>query len=311
MELESPPPPPLPPSFGEQSSESFSWTEDSDSEEVSADEELEADEDYEESSEAPVPMRRAIVPEKRPAAPLAGAPSATAGFSKGMLAGAAGILTLIGFALGVVVGRYAFPAHSSAPTPAAVAGAEAPKEAAGAEPETSPDSPDGSAGSGKTPKTAEQPSPDVPMARLSGRILYHDKDPNAPAVGDDGASVVVFPSGKSPNEKVEILGLRPQDINLQNRPGRDQVLKWEGAVGTVDRQGSFALGVKKPRGYYVLVISANVRRESDHPILQDDLSVLSNFFADPNALIGDRAYALFFKQLDLQQPTSVVYTLEP
>jgi hypothetical protein len=116
-------------------------------------------------------------------------------------------------------------------------------------------------------------------------IRYRAGDEEKP---DEGSIVIAAPADNKPQQKIESLGLRPADRNLQNRPGVDQLRQNGGALTYVDVDGQFKLELENPGSYYLFVISRNTGRPADKKLWPDDQAILSSYFADPDNLIGDR-----------------------
>jgi len=95
---------------------------------------------------------------------------------------------------------------------------------------------------------------------------------------DDGAAVIVMPRDLRPEQKVEMLGLRPQDPPPdEDHAGLRTIRGLGGDYARTDPEGRFQLRVPDRGHYFVLVISAHVG-QSDQEQSKAVLAQIGRFF---------------------------------
>lgn len=111
-------------------------------------------------------------------------------------------------------------------------------------------------GRGLAPQAAKEDL--VPQACLiSGMVAIQNA--TGETTPDDGATVMIVPRDLRPEQKVEILGLRPQDPPPENEHAGLQTIRGLGGdYARTDREGRFQLRVPDRGDYFVLAISAHV-----------------------------------------------------
>lgn len=129
---------------------------------------------------------------------------------------------------------------------------------------------------------------------LTGAIRFKKGDGVA---ADSGAIVLVMPADQNPDQKIEVLGLRPEDADLKHRPGREQLARIGGQFGQVEPDGGFRLQMPQPGQYFVLVVSRNATRPANANVFPDELAILRRYFADAETLLGKREYLLITREL--------------
>jgi hypothetical protein len=191
------------------------------------------------------------------------------------LAVGAVVLLLVAFGIGILVGRYAFPATGGdkpvSAKPLKAAALEAPAA-----------------------KIAGVP---VGVARVSSEFeiagkLEVQNDPARPAVPDIGATVIAFPANTTPpaEKKIPLAGLRPGDA--ANGPGRVALEAIGGRLATVDADGSFNIPLAAEGAFWVLVLSKNSPRSANTKLFQSEVETLGTYFEDVSSLLGKNDYLL-------------------
>jgi hypothetical protein len=131
--------------------------------------------------------------------------------------------------------------------------------------------------------------------RITGRLFYSNNNRELP---DEGAVVIVLPSGAQPGEKVQVEELRP-DIPLpgQRHPGLTAIHELGGAYARADALGTFSLQVSQPGPYYVLFVSRHVTRRPGETIPMEHLAQMGRYFLLPSDLIGEQQYRWTSEQI--------------
>lgn len=95
---------------------------------------------------------------------------------------------------------------------------------------------------------------------------------------DDGSAVMVVPRDLHPEQKVEMVGLRPQDTPPdENHAGLQAIYGLGGDYARTDLEGRFQLHVPDRGSYFLLVISAHVSQaDKDQP--KSTLAQIGRFF---------------------------------
>lgn len=97
-------------------------------------------------------------------------------------------------------------------------------------------------------------------------------------VPDDGAAVIVVPRDLRPEQKVETVGLRPQDTPPdENHAGLQTIRGLGGDYARTDPEGRFQLRVPDRGPYFLLVISAHVSQR-DQEQSKTTLAQIGRFF---------------------------------
>lgn len=177
-------------------------------------------------------------------------------------------LLLVAFGLGVLVGRYAWPAS----------GVESPSTA---------------------PAAVEQPAADeksllaeaaaAHRAALTGRVTY-SRGPEAGSAADVGATVIALRHDSHPasDNKIPFVGLRPAD---ENHPEAVQRLSdYGGGFAVVGADGAFRLASLQPGGYLLLIVSKHIVDNDGPTVTKVDEQRLAKYFADVRGLVGRRAF---------------------
>lgn len=186
-----------------------------------------------------------------------------------MAAGAVALL-LVAFGIGILVGRYAFPAGTSDK-------GTSPKPAKAAKPIEHEK--DGNAnGAVHAPALVHE-------FRLNGKIEVQN-DPARPAASDLGASVIAFPANSPPpsGQKIPSAGLRPGDG--WTGPGKEGLERIGGHVAAVRGDGTFEIPLDREGTYWVLILSKNSPRSANTKLFQSEMETLGNYFEDVASLLG-------------------------
>ncbi len=111
---------------------------------------------------------------------------------------------------------------------------------------------------------------------ISGMVAIEDAmGGTAP---DDGAAVIVVPRDLHPEQKAEIVGLRPQDTPPdENHAGLQTIYGLGGDYARTDLEGRFQLRVPDRGSYFLLVISAHVSQD-DKEQSKSTLAQIGRFF---------------------------------
>ena len=199
-------------------------------------------------------------------------------------------LLLVAFGIGILVGRYAFPATgsdkpvSAKPQKAAVREAPAAKLAA-------------------APAAMAVASSEYEIA---GKIEVQN-DPARPAVPDIGAMVIAFPANVTPaaDKKIPLAGLRPGDA--ANGPGRAALEKIGGRLAAVGADGSFKIPVATEGAFWVLMLSKNSPRSANTKLFQSEVETLGTYFDDVSSLLGKNDYLLVSRTAKSNATSPIVH----
>jgi phage FluMu protein Com len=125
--------------------------------------------------------------------------------------------------------------------------------------------------------------------QVSGSVVFRDRRKEASP--DDGAVVILLPQDARPDEKAEVLGLRPDDPTPDSEhPALAAIRSLGGDYARADSQGRFKLRVSDSGPYYVLFISRNTKRKTGETFKTADLAQLGRYFSDAAGLIGESRY---------------------
>lgn len=124
---------------------------------------------------------------------------------------------------------------------------------------------------------------------LDGRILWTPSP--GTSSGDASATFVALPQDRIPHSALPIAGLQPGGENNTDTQASVAAIRAIGGVFTrAESDGTLAAVLPQEGRYYLLIISRNVTRPEDQPILALDLAQMKQYFADPEGLIGGRKY---------------------
>lgn len=132
------------------------------------------------------------------------------------------------------------------------------------------------------------PGPDKPVdpvapSVVSGRITYKSGDGTSQA--DRGARILAFPSERSGEAKLSVVGFRPADSAADARVAGAGLQALGGGLATANDAGLYELPV--PAGsYHLLILSHFQSRETDQPPAPELLKLLSAYFDKPEDLLG-------------------------
>jgi len=129
----------------------------------------------------------------------------------------------------------------------------------------------------------DKPADPVAPSVVSGRITYKSSDGTSQA--DRGARILAFPSERSGEAKLSIVGFRPADSAADARVAGAGLQALGGGLATANDSGQYELSV--PAGsYHLLILSHFQSRETDSPPAPELLKLLSVYFDKPEDLLG-------------------------
>jgi hypothetical protein len=134
---------------------------------------------------------------------------------------------------------------------------------------------DGPTNSGKT-------APSSVDNELTGRITFKTKEGESQP--DRGARILVFPSQRSGEVKLSVVGFRPGDLQTDQLVADAAIKALGGASATTDERGAFRVPVEAGT-YRVLVLSHFQLREGTNVEPELD-KLLSEYFDKPGNLLG-------------------------
>lgn len=145
----------------------------------------------------------------------------------------------------------------------------------------------GAATSGPRVSPEEDNTPRV----VRGTLTY--KDENNRAQPDAGSVVILVPqdSRPAPGEKVDVVGLRPDDpLPEADHPGLQRIAVMGGAYARTDAEGDFRLQVPRRGQYFMLIISGNRLRSGGATLNKEHLAQMGRYFVPATELIGQRRF---------------------
>ena len=124
---------------------------------------------------------------------------------------------------------------------------------------------------------------------LEGRILWTPSP--GKSSGDELACFIALPQDRIPQSSLPITGLRPGSQHSADTQASVVAIRGLGGVfSQAEIDGTLAAVLPREGRYYVLMISKNVKRSENQPILDEDLVQMKQYFAEPEALIGASKY---------------------
>jgi hypothetical protein len=130
-------------------------------------------------------------------------------------------------------------------------------------------------GRGFSPK-AELENAGPQTCLISGVVAIEDA--TGETAPDDGAAVMVVPRDLRPEQKAEIVGLRPQDTPPdENHAGLQTIYGLGGDYARTELEGRFQLRVPDRGNHFLLVISAHVSQD-DKEQPKSTLAQIGRFF---------------------------------
>ena len=123
---------------------------------------------------------------------------------------------------------------------------------------------------------------------ISGMVAVQDDGGDTSA--DVGAVAIVVPRDVRPEQKADIVGLRPQDTYpVEGHLGLRAITSIGGDYTRADDEGRFELRVPDRGSYFLLVISASARRRGDDQP-KTTLAQIGRFFQLTSNLFEGYAY---------------------
>lgn len=123
---------------------------------------------------------------------------------------------------------------------------------------------------------AEREDAEPQACVISGVVAVEDA--TGQTKPDDGATMLVVPRDMHPEQKVEIVGLRPQDPPPdENHAGLQAIHRLGGDCVRTGPEGRFQLRVPDRGSYFLLVISAHVSQD-EKELAKSTLAQIGRFF---------------------------------
>lgn len=162
---------------------------------------------------------------------------------------------------------------------------------------------------GQPKASGPRPEPRGEPVPLEGRVLYSLSPGHS--LADERAVVIALPGGKTPEKKIDVRGIRPNDEDdLDAVPSADALRALGGAAVRTDGQGEFVLVLPRPGNYWVLIISRHAGRPEELGIGTSDAKELGGYFTSPGELIGQQRYSLSSRRL-AGAPPKLVHEFGP
>ena len=140
---------------------------------------------------------------------------------------------------------------------------------------------------------------------ISGMVAVQDNGGDASA--DIGAVAIVVPRDVRPEQKADIVGLRPQDPQpVEGHLGLRAITSIGGDYTRADAEGRFELTVPDRGSYFLLVISASASRgDDDQP--KTILAQIGRFFQLTPDLFEGHAYRWQEESVRRDRELSIVF----
>lgn len=133
---------------------------------------------------------------------------------------------------------------------------------------------------------------------IRGKLSYH---PGTGRIGlDENAVIIALPKGKYPAKTIPIQDIRPQAVPPPETHRAVRMIKeLGGAYARANAQGDFFLTVPDRGQYWILIISAHVRRPQGNEIQEVDLPEMQRYFDLAEHLIGPYKYRFTLEEVDV------------
>lgn len=120
-------------------------------------------------------------------------------------------------------------------------------------------------------------------ANVSGTVLVAGE---SGLIGDEGAVVILLPTGEAPNQRFDSVELQPGRTLTGSNPEVPLIRGFGGNICTANRAGNFQMIVDSKKEYILIVISKNGKRTRD---LEDKFySEVGFYFTNPEELVLDQ-----------------------
>jgi len=127
--------------------------------------------------------------------------------------------------------------------------------------------------------------------RVLGSVAYRsDGDLKA----DEGAVVFLLPISRKPDERAPGKLVNPETFKALDNAAIDRIHELGGAVVRADQNGQFDVVVDAKRGsglgYYLLIVSKNVRGVDTEPMTKEQVAAIGTFFIPVEDVVEDRSF---------------------
>lgn len=127
--------------------------------------------------------------------------------------------------------------------------------------------------------------------RVLGSVAYRsDGDLRA----DEGAVIFLLPQGQKPDERFPGKLVNPDTFKALDNSAIDRIHELGGTVVRADQNGQFDVVVDAVRGvgvgYYMLVVSNNVRGIDTEPMSKEQVAAIGTFFIPVEDVVEDRSF---------------------
>lgn len=125
--------------------------------------------------------------------------------------------------------------------------------------------------------------------RITGRLQFQSIRGGMSV--DSEAVVIVLPVGRQPDEKLSPEAVRPDAVVPDaQHPTVLGIRSIGGDFARTESNGSFSIEVPKAGEYYVLFMSAHIRRSDDVPPTTIEIAQIARYFKQADMLLGANAY---------------------
>lgn len=133
---------------------------------------------------------------------------------------------------------------------------------------------------------------------VEGKVVY-DPGTGIP-VGDEGAVVIVLPSGKVPTSRLLAEAIRPSDSPLpESHRTLSMIRDLGGGYARADASGQFSFFLPDRGKYRVLVVSRHATRPRAAKVGETDQTEMGKYFEQPSQLLRDCKYRWTSETIDL------------
>ena len=131
------------------------------------------------------------------------------------------------------------------------------------------------------------------MKKFCSKAGYSGRRVPANRLATGRPPFIALPQGRIPQSSLPITGLQPGSQNTAATQASVAAIRALGGVfARAESDGILAAVLPREGRYYLLMISKNVMRSENEPILDRDLVKMKQYFAEPEALIGAKQVRL-------------------
>jgi hypothetical protein len=135
---------------------------------------------------------------------------------------------------------------------------------------------------------AAPPQPEESGAAVTGRVTYLSEAGDTRP--DNGARILALPESRKGTVKLDVAGALVGSEEVDSRVAAAALRAMGGDLAATDENGRFAIYLKTPGDYQLVVISRHQSRPWEVGVDDDVLELLETYFIRPSTLLGQLAY---------------------